>query len=864
MKLPVYLRQSWQIMLKDRQYSLIYIIGVALSMALVSSVLIFMVMMLGNVYPENHRGRTMLLTGVHYNDADDKYFGSTSVPDDLVRLIREAEPEGLEAMSVIRPPSICADVLVSSGERTAFYANVRYVDGGFWDVFDFDFLAGRPFGQDIRDGQEEKTGPAAVISATMAQRCFGDEDAVGRMLMVNGRAVTVCGVVRDVSLAAGIADAEIWLTRDMEERRRTLPDWATMPEGGNYIIFLAQSRRHFSDIREAVEEAVGSYNAVQPEDSEFSMSYGTEPLSFRVSWLGGVPGLVLSLVIGTIVVILLIPAVNLCGMVSSSLQERLTEFGARKSYGAPFRAMFSQIFAENLMLTLIGGVLGFGLSIGVLNMLSGYFLEVAAGLGDFSNDADLLFPTESFFRPGLFLMGFAAVALLTVFASVQPVMKVLRKGAVELLRDNSYYRTRRVRNAWLVTEAALVFIIGWLLADPMLLNGVRRHAVPAGWDPDRVVCVPVSSLSASAAAYSPEASEDGVLLEDFRRMGRVLAALDGVEALTPASLFFPGSDSETRMTVYADTSVKIQAACFLKELGSDFMDVFGFRVLAPEGGVRPADEGTGTVIISEDLAEALFPGSDPVGQTLYLANNSSPAAPRTVAGVIQRQKVRTMTDNPRPVVIVNMASYPVGYIRSGQCFWVLRLSQDTDMRQFIEQINYGAASRTSFGNLRVGLSYPVTKVMDSYGGRELETILLSYLLLNLILGAFSHYALQTRRRADEFGVRTAMGSTPGRLRRDIVAAGLGQAALSVGIGLFVVLNIILFRGRDVVFIGQVNMPALPESSLAPWPILTSPFLSALMVTLVVAAVIFVVNALAALVSVWKVSRTRPSEILREE
>ena len=109
-----------------------------------------------------------------------------------------------------------------------------------------------------------------------------------------------------------------------------------------------------------------------------------------------------------------------------------------------------------------------------------------------------------------------------------------------------------------------------------------------------------------------------------------------------------------------------------------------------------------------------------------------------------------------------------------------------------------------------------------------------------------------------------MGSTPGRLRRDVVAAGLGQAALSVGIGLFVVLNIILFRGRDVVFIGQVNMPALPESSLAPWPVLTSPFLSALMVTLAVAAVIFVVNALAALVSVWKVSRTRPSEILREE
>ena len=39
MKLPVYLRQSWQIMLKDRQYSLIYVVGVALSMAFVMAFL---------------------------------------------------------------------------------------------------------------------------------------------------------------------------------------------------------------------------------------------------------------------------------------------------------------------------------------------------------------------------------------------------------------------------------------------------------------------------------------------------------------------------------------------------------------------------------------------------------------------------------------------------------------------------------------------------------------------------------------------------------------------------------------------------------------------------------------------------------
>ena len=39
-------------MLKDRQYSLIYIIGVALSMAVVTVFLMLVTMLVGDVYPE--------------------------------------------------------------------------------------------------------------------------------------------------------------------------------------------------------------------------------------------------------------------------------------------------------------------------------------------------------------------------------------------------------------------------------------------------------------------------------------------------------------------------------------------------------------------------------------------------------------------------------------------------------------------------------------------------------------------------------------------------------------------------------------------------------------------------------------------
>ena len=69
MKLPVYFRQSWQIMFKDRQYSLIYIIGVALSMAFVMALLMFVLMSTRSIYPERDRDRMMLI-GIRDGFAD--------------------------------------------------------------------------------------------------------------------------------------------------------------------------------------------------------------------------------------------------------------------------------------------------------------------------------------------------------------------------------------------------------------------------------------------------------------------------------------------------------------------------------------------------------------------------------------------------------------------------------------------------------------------------------------------------------------------------------------------------------------------------------------------------------------------------
>ena len=57
-------------------------------------------------------------------------------------------------------------------------------------------------------------------------------------------------------------------------------------------------------------------------------------------------------------IILLVPSLNLCGLSNSRMQQRITELGVRKAFGGTKSVLVRQILNENLMLTLLGGVVG--------------------------------------------------------------------------------------------------------------------------------------------------------------------------------------------------------------------------------------------------------------------------------------------------------------------------------------------------------------------------------------------------------------------------------------------------------------------------------------------------------------------------
>ena len=93
------------------------------------------------------------------------------------------------------------------GKRMYKGYQIKYTDTGFWKVFSFRFLTGKPFTQaDFDSGITQ-----AVVSESVARKLYGTTDVVGKTVIIDLTTYTVCGVVKDVSRAADTAFGDVWV-----------------------------------------------------------------------------------------------------------------------------------------------------------------------------------------------------------------------------------------------------------------------------------------------------------------------------------------------------------------------------------------------------------------------------------------------------------------------------------------------------------------------------------------------------------------------------------------------------------------------------------------------------------------------------
>ncbi|MDP1930054.1 MAG: ABC transporter permease [Gammaproteobacteria bacterium] len=302
---------------------------------------------------------------------------------------------------------------------------VKRTDANFWRILQFDFIEGRPINE-----QEHQQGEyVAVISEATRDQYFPGDTAVGKRIELDGQNFQVIGVVKDVSSLQTLAVADIWL-----------PIFATPltqfrhEDRGEFVVLMqARSNADIPRIQEEYQLAVRNfqplptqlyrpgrplevYSWAVPKAQMYLQLIGPSDIAPDQQQTGKV---ILAVLGGAALLFMLLPVFNLVNINISRILERASEIGVRKSFGASSGHLVRQFIVENLVLTVLGGLLGFGLALLAL-MLIGQ-TGVLAG--------------ESFqFNSRVLVLGFLYILVFGLLSAVYPAWRMSRLDPVQALK----------------------------------------------------------------------------------------------------------------------------------------------------------------------------------------------------------------------------------------------------------------------------------------------------------------------------------------------------------------------------------------------------------------------------------------------
>ena len=426
-------KQTWELLRQNRTFSALYIAGTALPVALTMIVVMYYHIRISPVYPELHRDNLYELKTVGCHSGNGSWRGGSC----SLQMIREwfYPLESAEAVTAIyyygQPPR---RILLPDGE-SELKVKCKSTDPAFFKVFDFRFVDGGPFTEADLNNRRR----CAVLAASTARRLFGTEQAAGRHFTMDYREYTVTGVVRDASTLTPLSFGQVY------QPYSCLPDYEQMireterPTGAFTACFRTtgkeQARRMLADIGNLVHR----YNLSHAAEEDSLDLMGPLPV-WKSNLIPGKKATALRpfmlLAGGLIALFLLVPALNLGGMIANRMEGRQAEMGICKAFGAGRNYLLRQVIRENLLLTLAGGALGLVLSWGILALGSKWVFRMLDPFKFLQVDGvDILFTPSMLFSPRVFACAFLFCVVLNLASALIPAWKALRKPIVKSLNQ---------------------------------------------------------------------------------------------------------------------------------------------------------------------------------------------------------------------------------------------------------------------------------------------------------------------------------------------------------------------------------------------------------------------------------------------
>jgi putative ABC transport system permease protein len=643
-------------------------------------------------------------------------------------------------------------------------------------------LGARPMlGRHITPDEDKVNGPAVVILGhALWQRHFGGDSAVvGRDVLINGRNSRVIGVMpAEFRLPLDYGSdgrTEAWFPLQTDAAQNGATPGPEFPKNGANHGYYAVARLApgaTSDVANAQLRSLVAELERWGYMANVNFHAYTVPLEEQIT---GRVKPVLLVVFGAVVFVLLIACANVAGLLLVRGEGRSRELAVRVALGAGSGRLVRLLLAESTVLAAIGGSLGI-----VIAVISVQLVRVNAPRG-------LPRVADTTLDVGVLAFALGAAVLAAVLAGMLPAIHARDVAPSGTLRDGGRGATSgkarlRWRQSLVASEVALAVVL--VVMAGLMIRSVRNLlAIDAGFNPEGVVTMQIST----PATFYP----------DSARVARFWSELQGRVAAVPGVKYVGAVRNLPLATEMGDWGLTVEGYTPPPNQGTPgdwqivtpgYFEAMGLKLKAGRFfGPGDGMDAPRAMIVNETFVARYFGQRRPVGSRVRI-NGADTSAWYSVVGVVQDVHHNSLVSKVKPEFYVTLAQFAQTHNTRRSMSLIARTTGDPatligPIRSVVRQMD----PRLPVSNTRTMRDVVNTAIA---GPRFAMEALGMFGILALILSAIGIFGIVSQvvsSRSQEFGIRAALGATPGDLVRLSLATGVRQAVAGLGVGIVVAL-----------------------------------------------------------------------------
>jgi putative ABC transport system permease protein len=597
-----------------------------------------------------------------------------------------------------------------------------FADNSVFDIFSFSLLRG--------DSQTAlKSAYSVVITEDTAEKYFGSEDPLGKILKVdNANDFTVTGVVRNVPQNSHFYFNMLFSFETYAQTNKgDMQNWISI---NNYTYVLLEEGADHKQLENKFPEMIDKHAGGMLKYVKGEMKVFLQPLlrihlhSNLMQEISGNSSIVYVYIFSAVALfILAIACINFMNLSTARSANRAQEVGMRKVLGANRGRIIKQFLSEAVLFSLMSLVVALllvELTLPILRSVSGIGLRL-----DYLRNPWVI--------PGLIclavVVGLISGSYPAFFLSAFQPVRVL-KGVLKAGKSSARFRSVLVIVQF---SMSVILIIGTIVVFNQLHYMKNRRL---GFHKELVVVIPVS---------------DDSTLESLRPVKDEIKGHRGVLNVA-ASSHVPGQT--TFVNPYVPEGFSLDQMQYMGELyiDHDFIPTMGIEMAAGRNFSANLQTDIQESVVINEAAAKKFGWDDPIRKTIQKLTGSSQLAKYNVIGVTKDFHVESLRKQIIPLFI----RYTTHIYNS----LIVRISSE-NIPQTLSFLQNKMAQIDP--NRPFEYSFLDDSFDSQYRAEERLSSLFSYFSLLAIfiacLGLFGLASFTAEQRTKEIGVRKALGAS---------------------------------------------------------------------------------------------------------